>query len=166
MDFMFLSNSQIHILSFVFDFDYQLDILSTCLSSVLSNAIFYGTLMMMVMWIWKIFRWWSDTFELQEVLLLLINFRTERRYSGPAHVQFQKIWICKEATQVHLPNQCISNWWFSVCLRIFCLIVLILLPKLLGLEQQIPDLVSSVFGCGVDIVKESIEDERPDQQAA
>jgi len=30
MDFMFLSNSRIHMLSFVFQVDYQLDILSTC----------------------------------------------------------------------------------------------------------------------------------------
>ena len=55
-----------------------------------------------------------------------------------------------------------SNCWFSVCLRIFCLVVLILLPKLLELElrgfhkntascteqQQILDLVSSVFDYG------------------
>merc|ERR1719397_1183979 len=154
MDFMFLSNSQIHILSFVFDFDWT----ST---GHFVNMFVFGFVKCNILWYID-----DDGHVNMENFPLMINFRTERRYSGPAHVQFQKIWIRKEATQVHLPNQCISNWWFSVCLRIFCLIVLILLPKLLALEQQIPDLVSSVFGCGVDIVKESIEDKRPAQQAA
>ena len=82
-------------------------ILSKCFVFGLSNAIFYGTLMMMVMWIWKHL---SGSFCSQSLFCAAHITMSE---------EFQEFWICKEASQVLLPKLWIPTNVQLVVFRMF-----------------------------------------------